>query len=82
MISDADYCIRYIDMPCSIKAFTVEDSGFYSIYVNSKLNCEQNYASIRHELEHIHKDDFYNPIPVDELEKLRHCATGKRVVNI
>ena len=72
LIEGSDYCIRYIDMPCSINAFTVHDIDFYNIYVNTSLNYEQCIKATQHELNHIIEDDFFSLLPIDELERLRH----------
>ncbi len=72
MINDSEFCIRYMDMPCAVKAFVVEDNGFYNIFVNSRLNFEQNMKSIRHELSHIKNGDFLICSGIDFIEKIRH----------
>jgi len=77
LVYEFEYRIIYVDMPCSIKAYMSEIDGFYNIFVNSRLNCEQNEFSIRHELEHIQQKDFYKEEPVDSIEKARH---SKRLV--
>lgn len=56
-----DYIIRYIDLPYTIKGVTVLDSdGFYNIYINSHLSWEEQKKAVKHELEHIRRDDFDN----------------------
>ncbi len=59
-------------MPHSIKAFTVEDNGFYNIFVNSRHCYHQIQESIKHELEHIKQLDFYRNGSIDITEKIRH----------
>lgn len=54
-----DYCIRYIDLPCTIKGLTALDSnGFYNIYINSRLSGYDQREAIKHELTHILRKDF------------------------
>ena len=77
MVNESEYCIRYIDLPCSVRAFTVEDNGFYNIYVNSRHCYSQNVKSIKHELEHINKGDFDCSLPIDALENKRHFCIQK-----
>ena len=56
-----DYIIRYIDLPYTIKGVTVLDSdGFYNVYINSLLSWEEQKKAVKHELEHIRRDDFDN----------------------
>lgn len=55
------YCIRYVDMDTTIPGMTVEDDeGFYNIYINSRISCEEQEKTILHELSHIFDNDFYN----------------------
>lgn len=54
-----DYCIRYIDLPCSIKGVTVTGAdGLYNIYINSRLSLDAQAKALRHELTHINRNDF------------------------
>ena len=56
-----DYKVRYIDLPYTVKGVTVMDeSGFYNIYINSRLSWEEQRKDFDHELEHILRDDFDN----------------------
>ena len=56
-----DYIIRYIDLPYTIKGVTVLDSdGFYNVYINSHLSWEEQNKAVKHDLEHIRRDDFDN----------------------
>ena len=60
-----------MDMPCRIKALTCEDAdGYQTTIINSRLSCEQNIKSAKHEQGH--KDDFSNTVNVNELEAIRH----------
>lgn len=72
LIDESEYRIIYMDMPCSLKAFVSVDDGFYNIFVNSRLCCEQNMKSIEHEFSHILNMDFENFSHVDRIEKIRH----------
>ena len=53
-------CIRYMILPCRVKAFTVYDdeNEFYNIYVNEKLDNYEKRKAVLHELEHIKKGHF------------------------
>ena len=51
--------VRYRDMPGTVKGFTKEDAnGDYNVYINSRLNYEQQQAALQHELAHIRKQHF------------------------
>ena len=52
--------VRKIPLPLHVRAFTMPDAqGDYNVYINSVLSEEQQEASLRHELRHIRRDDFY-----------------------
>lgn len=54
-----NFCVRYIDLPCSIKGLTVMDKdGFCNIYINSRLSLETQREALRHELTHVSRSDF------------------------
>ena len=54
-----NYYIRYIDLPCSVKGFTVKDEfNFYNIYTNARLSAKEQNEAINHELRHIKNNDF------------------------
>ena len=64
-----NYTVRLLDMPCSVKAMTaMDEEGYCNIYVNSKLSREAQLKAIKHELVHIHKDDFHNTLDIREAE--------------
>lgn len=52
--------IRYVNMPLSVKAYTLTDSNDdYNIYINSKLGIAEQEKAKHHELSHINKNHFY-----------------------
>lgn len=66
-----DYCIRYIDLPCRINGFTVmDDSGFYNVYINAKLDYFHQKDAIRHELTHISRGDFFSNCSLEKVESM------------
>ena len=67
-----DYLIRYIALPYTIKGVTVMDNdGYYNIYINSRLSWEDQKKAVRHELEHIQRDDFDNTFAsLEEVEAM------------
>jgi hypothetical protein len=62
--------IRIIDLPETVKGFTVKDENDdYNVYINAKLSEDARADAWRHEIEHIRKDHFYNQMPVWEKEQ-------------
>mgnify|MGYP000863675230 CR=1 FL=1 len=65
--------IEMVDMPVSIKAHTVpNEDGTFTIFINSRLNSEQQKEGYSHEIEHILKDDFKTK-NVDKTEFITHA---------
>lgn len=57
-----DYRVLYLDLPCCIKGMTaLDENGFYNIYINARLGYKEQQKTIRHELTHITRQDFYRP---------------------
>lgn len=55
-----DYCVRYVALPYTVKGVTViSEDDFYNVYINSLLPLEEQKKSLRHELTHIRRNDFY-----------------------
>ena len=68
-----DYQVVMYDLPTSIKALTTNNSdGGYTIFINARLNSEQQHISFEHELEHINNRDFDKMINIDEIEYSAH----------
>ena len=54
-----NFCVRYLDLPFSIKGLTVMDKdGFCNIYINSRLSLETQREALHHELTHVSRSDF------------------------
>lgn len=65
-----------LDMPGTIKAYTVADkNGDYTIVLNSRLNHEQHLASYAHEMHHIKNGDFDRKCSADLIEFFAHGGT-------
>lgn len=47
-----------IDLPFTVKGFTICNDGCYTIFLNKNLNHEQNKESYLHEMRHIINGDF------------------------
>lgn len=65
-----DYCIRFVDLPAGIKGITILRKDFYNIYINAGLSSEEQQKTIKHELTHIKRDDFYSDAAIEEIENL------------
>lgn len=67
---DDDIVVRYIDLPCSIKGVTqYDENGTANIYINAKLNDEQQRIGLSHELRHVRRNDFYNSYSIRRIER-------------
>lgn len=67
-----DYFVRLVDLPPGIGGVvTPNDDATYSIYINARLAIDQQQKAMKHELEHIERDDFYNDLPISEVERMR-----------
>lgn len=54
-----DVRTRYLDMPCTVHAFTVrEDADSFDVYINSRLCYEAQLEAYAHEIRHIENGDF------------------------
>lgn len=68
----SDYWIRYVNLPCTVKGITIQDStGFYNIYINSLLSSEEQEKALKHELKHILAQDFDCEKPLELVEPYR-----------
>ena len=67
-----NYCIRYINLPCSVHGITIDDGkGFYNIYINADIGYYEQRKAVQHELIHIGRDDFYRTdLPLCEVENM------------
>ena len=46
------------------------DDGSFSVYINANLSQERKKKALKHELDHIENDDFYNGKPITEIEDI------------
>ena len=65
--------VIYVDMPITIKAYTIPDGfGYYNVYLNSRHSYEQNEISFHHELFHIKNGDYDKQISIGLIEIFAH----------
>lgn len=66
--------VRIVDFPRNVGGVNgmvlLDESGFYNIYLNARASWFQQRKALRHELDHIENDDFFNGKPIDEIEDI------------
>jgi len=66
--------VRVVDFPRDVGGVNgmvlLDESGFYNIYLNARASWFQQRKALRHELDHIENDDFFNGKPIDEIEDI------------
>ena len=66
------------DIPVGIKAVTRLDcDGDYNIYLNGKLAHGVLLKALRHEMEHIYRDDWHSDLPLAQIESQVRMAVGE-----
>lgn len=68
----------FIDMPTTIKAYTILKDDFYTIVINSSLSYEMQEEAYNHELRHILNGDFDRKCSVGLIEINAHIKGGKK----
>lgn len=67
--------VKYLDLPCTIRAMTVKDydgEDYYTVVLNSRMSRDMHIKSYRHEMEHISSNDFDSQYSADYIESIRH----------
>lgn len=68
-MSDDEYRVYMMPLPGTIKAAVkLDNEGFPSIYINDALAPDARKKAFIHELRHIERDDFFNDLPIEEVE--------------
>lgn len=72
LIEGSDYTVRLIPFPVySVGGMVMPNpDGSFSVYINSNLSQERQKQALDHELEHILNNDFYNGVPIHEIEEV------------
>jgi hypothetical protein len=70
MIHTDEYTIRLRDdLPSSVPAFIAESpDGHINIYLNSRLNHDQQREGLKHEIDHYERDDLHNGLDIHIVE--------------
>ena len=64
-----EYRVRLVDLPPKVGGMvSMDDEGFYNVYINSRLTWERQRKVLRHELKHIAEDDLYSTRPIEAVE--------------
>lgn len=70
-----EYRVRLVDLPARVGGMvSVDDEGFYNIYLNARLTRERQRKALRHELDHIAEDDLYNTRSIEAVENKRRTV--------
>lgn len=68
-LSEGEYCCRIIHLPGAIHAAVrLSEDEFPNIYINDSLSPEAQKKAFLHEIRHIERGDFFNELPIDEIE--------------
>ena len=72
LVENQDYFVRVVPFPVNSVGGMVmpNPDGSFSIYINSNLSQERQKEALDHELDHIRNNDFYNGMPIQEVENL------------
>lgn len=68
-MNDNDYLVRIIDLPHSVNGLiALDEEGFHNIYINAHLSAEGQRKALKHELDHLAHNDFYNNKSIKRIE--------------
>lgn len=68
-IQGIDYELRYVPFPnCSVDGTIVSHPDLPCIYINTRVCPKRQREALKHELEHLAKDDLYSEDPIDVIE--------------
>ena len=71
LIENADYFVRYKELPKGIHAFVMpNDDSTFSVYIDPRRSYDQQREDYRHEVKHIENNDFYNGEPIQLVENI------------
>jgi hypothetical protein len=76
-MSEDEYRVYLIDLPIDVRgAVRLDEDGFASIYINSRLSEQTKKAAFLHEIRHIRRNDHYNLRNIREIERC-HARKSK-----
>lgn len=66
---------RLVRLPLTVPGMaSVDENGEPMIYLNDRLTSAQHLRTYQHELQHIHRDDFFNALPIEVIEGQEQIA--------
>ena len=71
-MTEDEYRVYLVDLPHDVRgAVRLDEDGFASIYINSRLSEQTKKAVFRHEIRHIRRNDHTNARNIREVEGCR-----------
>ena len=72
LIENADYFIRIIDfpVPCIGGMVMPNDDGTFSVYLDCRSPVERRKRAMRHEYNHMARDDMFGDKSIIDIEKV------------
>ncbi len=68
---DVDYQVHLMQLPDSVKScVTINEDDTYSIFIDDRLSCAQQWSAFIHEMKHILRGDFESMQTADRLERV------------
>lgn len=70
-IEGVDYFVHIVPFPVDAGcdgAVTPNPDGTYSVYLDARTTFERRIRAVRHEIDHISCDDFYNERCIKDVE--------------
>lgn len=77
LIEGVDYFVRVVPFPVGAGTngmLALNDDGTYSVYINSRASAEAQKIAMRHEYDHMTKDDMYGDKDITDIEGLSGWA--------
>lgn len=69
LIEGADYFVRIVDLPDHVNGIVSPNfDGTYNVYLRSDRFLPDLINDYTHEYSHMLYDDFYNDLPIEEVE--------------
>ena len=68
-LNTPDINVRYVILPRTVEGVSIPNTdGTFDIYINDLFCDKKKKAILKHELEHLQKDHFYNDLPIGTIE--------------
>jgi len=73
-VEGQDFSVRLVPFPGynTDGAITADEDGFISIFINSNVCLSRQLKALRHELEHMVRDDLFSSEPREVIEGRMH----------